>query len=70
MKVIVVPWTEARAYDQSNMALEMSRWLKEQGLRHNLDFDWYFEPNFRQTKFRFHGDSEYMATMFALRWIK
>jgi hypothetical protein len=70
MKVIVVPWTEARAYDQSVKALEMSSWLKEQGLKHNLDFDWYFEPNFRQTKFRFHGDSEYMATMFALRWIK
>jgi hypothetical protein len=70
MKTVVVPWYGNKSYEEAVTAFEMCRWLKEQGLKQNLDFDWYFESGFKQTKFRFHGDSEYMATMFALRWIK
>lgn len=69
MKTISVPWiADDRPGVRSQRALEMSHWLKDQGLKHGVDFDWYYEPQFQSTRFRFYNENESMATMFALRW--
>lgn len=70
MKTISIPWIEDSSPGaKAQRALEMSAWCKEQGLENNLDYDWYYEPSFRSTKFRFYGTGESFVTMFALRWL-
>lgn len=49
-------------------ALEMSNWLKEQGLVWGKDYDWHIDRIRNETKFRFHNAATVYATMFSLRW--
>jgi hypothetical protein len=70
MKTIVIPWiNDERPGAKAQRALEMNLWCRKQGLKSNTDYDWYYEPAFKCTKFRFYGNSESVATMFALRWV-
>lgn len=67
MKTVVVAWHDMRV--AASQALEMSAWCRSQGLQRDIDFDWYFDQDFQKTRFRFFGEHEQFATMFALKWI-
>ena len=69
MKTVTIPWNDLGTSAATGRALEMSYWCKDQGLRRDTDYDWYFNQGFKETRFRFFGDAEQFSTMFALKWM-
>lgn len=50
----------------TRLGIELSMWCKQQGLLREQDYDWAHMQG--ELHFRFHGESESYATLFALRW--
>lgn len=66
MKHIVIPFKNQREATYS--AIEMSYWCRDMGMERNVDYEWYFNSTKKEIYFRFFGEKESYATMFALRW--
>jgi len=54
----------------ANNAIEMSIWCRQQGLVNHTDYSWSYHPDDNEIEFKFYGDSESWASMFALVWNK
>jgi hypothetical protein len=53
---------------RAHMGIELSQWCREHGLVRDKDYDWAFMPNDRAIHFRFYGENESFASLFAIRW--
>lgn len=66
MKIIRVSYSNQK--EAAMIAIDMSNWCKENGLRHSYDFDWALITKDKEIHFRFYSDSESYSTLFALKW--
>ena len=66
MKRVEIPWRDQR--DGATFSIELSRWLKEQGLVDRRDYNWQFKPSEQVTVFYFEDHCESYATLFTLKW--
>ena len=66
MKIVAIPFQDQRI--AAGLAIEMSYWCRDLGLERGRDYDWYFLSQEKKIHFRFYGDRESYATMFALKW--
>jgi hypothetical protein len=48
--------------------IEMSEWLKEQGLTHIKHYDYAIFYSYHEAHFRFYDEHESMGSLFALKW--
>jgi hypothetical protein len=53
---------------RSTLGIEISRWCQEHGLVRNQDYAWWYMLSERTLHFKFYGEDESFATLFALRW--
>ena len=59
-----------RLAEGAHTAINMSQWCRNQGLIHDTDYSWSFHPDDNEIVFKFYGDSESWASMFALVWVR
>ncbi len=55
---------------RGGLGIELSRWCKENGLIHGIDYDWALITEKKELHFKFYGDHQSFASMFALKWGK
>ena len=53
--------------DESDRGVQISRWLKEQGLIMGKDFTWRVNLADRELQFMFNGNAEAWATLISMR---
>lgn len=66
MQLVKLPFKEPQM-DESQRGINISRFLKEQGLVMNRDFTWAVRPIERELHFYFAQDAESWATMLTMR---
>lgn len=66
MKTVVIPYKDQR--NAVGEAITMSYWCKDMGLIREKDYDWTFKSNEKEICFRFYGEDESYASLFALKW--
>lgn len=66
MQLVKLPFKEPQM-DESQRGINISRFLKEQGLIMNKDFTWAVRTNKRELHFYFNQDAEMWATMLTMR---
>lgn len=66
MRKISVPWRHQS--EGVNFSIELNRWCKDQGLKINDDFNWFFTPATKETIFYFQEHVDSYATLFSLKW--
>lgn len=68
MKVVTLPFKNLpHSGDESDRGVQISRWLKTQGLNIGKDFTWRVDQNNRELQFMFNGDAEAWATLISMR---
>jgi len=68
LKVVTLPFKNLpHPGDESDRGVQISRWLKTQGLNIGKDFTWRVDQNNRELQFMFNGDAEAWATMLTIK---
>ena len=66
MQLVRLPFKDRQA-DETHRGIEISRWLKEQGLKMGRDYTWMLSTKDQELHFMFDGDAEQWATMITMR---
>jgi len=53
---------------RSNYGIELSQWLRDQGLVRELDYTWSLDSATNTVTFNFTDSHESYASLFALKW--
>jgi hypothetical protein len=64
---VILPFKNGTHGDESNRGVEISRWLKSQGLIIGKDYTWMVKSDQRELHFMFNGDAEAWATLITMR---
>jgi hypothetical protein len=68
MQIVTLPFKENLMLGgEPDRGVQISRWLKEQGLVMGKDFTWRVDQNKRELQFMFNGDAEQWATLITMR---
>lgn len=68
MKIVNLPFKGLpHPGDESDRGVQISRWLKSQGLTMGRDFTWRVNLADRSLEFMFNGDAEAWATLISMR---
>jgi hypothetical protein len=55
---------------RGNLGIELSKWCQELGLIRDQDYSWALMTGINEIHFRFYGEDQSFASMFALKWGK
>ena len=53
--------------EETERGVQISRWLKEQGLQMSRDYTWMVDVSSRELRFMFNGHAESWATMLTMK---
>lgn len=67
MKIVRLPFKDAEQYPETQRGIEISRWLKSQGLTIGRDYTWMVSTKDRELHFLFNGEAEAWATLISMR---
>jgi hypothetical protein len=67
MKIVTLPFREGTSESETHRGVEISRWLKEQGIVMGRDYTWRVDQSGRELQFMFNGDAESWATLITLK---
>lgn len=67
MKVVTLPFKNGIAEQETKRGVDISRWLKSQGLIMGRDYTWKVNMIERELQFMFNGDAEAWATLISMR---
>jgi hypothetical protein len=68
MKIVTLPFRNSDAPgSEAERGVQISRWLKEQGVIMGRDYTWRLDQNNRELQFMFNGDAEAWATLITMR---
>ncbi len=69
---VIIPFPQSknefrRLYEASEFAVDIKKWLNEQGLELKQDFDWRVDPDAREITFTFKKNTSW-ASLVALKF--
>ena len=67
LKVVTLPFKNGIAEQETKRGVDISRWLKSQGLIMGRDYTWKVNMIERELQFMFNGDAEAWATLISMR---
>jgi len=67
MKIVTLPFKDGIAEQETKRGMDISRWLKSQGLTIGKDYTWKVNMVERELQFMFNGDAEAWATLISMR---
>lgn len=67
MQTVTLPFREGTSEAETHRGVEISRWLKEQGMIIGRDYTWRVDHIQRELQFMFNSDAEQWATMLTMR---
>jgi hypothetical protein len=67
LQIVILPFKNGTHGDETHRGVEISRWLKSQGLIIGKDYTWMVKSDARQLHFMFNGDAEAWATLITMR---
>ena len=67
MKIVTLPFKDGIAGQETKRGVDISRWLKSQGLIIGKDYTWKVNMVERELQFMFNGDAEAWATLISMR---
>lgn len=71
MKIVTLPFRNSfdAPGSEAERGVQISRWLKEQGLIMGRDYTWKVNQSKRELEFMFNGEAEAWATMLTMKEI-
>lgn len=67
MKIVRLPFKNEEHRPETERGVEISRWLKQQGLQMGRDYTWMVSSKDRELHFMFNGEAETWATVLTMR---
>lgn len=67
MKIVTLPFKDGIAEAETKRGVDISRWLKSQGLTMGRDYTWKVNMAERELQFMFNSDAEAWATLISMR---
>lgn len=57
-----------RSSSRGAQQLQISKWLRDQGLVYNIDYDYIIMTRDSEIHYHFYNENDELVTLFALRW--